>query len=104
MNVAEAAAEWVRRRRKFYTSTGRYPVAVIRRASWPAHKIGCENGLDEMIMWTADRLDPDHPVQGVALLDFPEDLVADDWDVVDFPLGTCSLYEDPGNIRPEGER
>lgn len=104
MNIAEAAAEWLRRRRKFYTSTGSKPVALIRRRSWPARKIGCTHGMGEMIMWTTDKHDPGHPTHGVALLDFPEDLVADDWEVVDFPLGMSPMYEDPNNIRPEEER
>ncbi len=104
MNIAEATAEWVRRRRRFYTATGQCPIALIRRRSWPAHKLGCENGLSEMILWTTDRRDPGHPTHGCVLLDFPEDLVADDWEVVDFPLGTHPLYEDPENIRPEEER
>jgi hypothetical protein len=33
-----------------------------------------------------------------------EDLEADDWEVVDFPFGSCSLYEEPENVRPENER
>jgi len=104
MNIAEAAAEWMRRRRKFFSSAGSKPVALIRRRSWAPHKLGCENGMGEMIMWTDGRDDPGYPVHGCAQLDFPEDLLADDWEVVDFPLGTCALYEDPANIRPENER
>ena len=59
--------------------------------------------MHEMTMWQvwADTGGTGH---GVAQLSFPEDLLADDWEVVDFPLGTSSFYEDPNNIRPENER
>lgn len=101
MNIVEAATEWQRRRRVFHSCVGHKPIALIRRTSWPDSKIGCESGMYEMVMWQSERGGTYH---GCAQLEFPEDLLADDWEVVDFPLGRSSLYDDPDNIRPENER